>query len=112
MTIAPLLGMMAYFGGEPATRALIASTPAHDITIAPWVKVVGALVTANIAINRAVDALPFREQRLRWRGRNGDRFWRINMVTSRVSARKNGITSTPYDHHDGTPATPAGCPIH
>lgn len=111
-TAAPLLGAMAYFGGEPATRALIATTPAHDIRIDPWIRLAGVLAMTNVRINQLVDTLPFREARLRRRARKGDRFWRVNVVTSKRAAKRKGIHSTPYDHHDATPSTPAGCPIH
>jgi hypothetical protein len=110
-TVKPLLGMMAYFGGEPAVRALVATTPAHDIAIARWVRAIGAVATFNVWLNRVSDVLPFADTRLRRRAAKGDRFWRINVLTSRAAAKRKGILTTPYDHHDATPSTEAGCPI-
>lgn len=110
--IAPLLGAMAYFGGEAATRALIASTPAYDVRLGPWIRFAGVLASTNVVINRAVDVLPFKELRRARRAAKGDRFWRVNVVTSRIDARKKGVTTTRYDHHDATPSVPEGSPIH
>ncbi|MFD4358152.1 oxygenase MpaB family protein [Nocardia sp. NPDC058518] len=98
----PLLAMMAYFGGEPAVRALVATTPARDIPIAGWVRLIGLLVIANVWVNRLFDKLPFRSARLRRRAAKGDRFWRLNVLTSRAAAKRKGILTTPYDHHDTT----------
>lgn len=111
-TAAPLLGAMAYFGGEPATRALIATTPVHDIRIDHWIRLAGVLAQANVWVNRVVDVAPFRTARMIRRARKGDRFWRVNVATSRISARRKGIHTTRYDHHDATPSVPAGCPLH
>ncbi|MEB3031818.1 oxygenase MpaB family protein [[Mycobacterium] nativiensis] len=108
----PLLGVAAYFGGEAATRALIATTPVHDVSLSRWIRLTGLYARANVWQNRVVDILPFKSARLRWRGRTGDRYWRFNLATSRISAKRKGITTTPYDHHDATPSTSAGCPIH
>lgn len=108
----PLLGMMAYFGGEPAVRALIATTPVHDISLTRWVRLIGVVARVNVWMNRVADTLPFEDTRLRRRARRGDRFWRVNVLTSRAAARRKGILTTPYDHHDATPSTPVGCPIH
>ncbi|MDX2357477.1 oxygenase MpaB family protein [Dietzia sp. PP-33] len=110
--VGPLLGMMAYFGGEPAVRALIATTPVHDISIARWVRLIGVVARFNVRMNRITDALPFEDARLRRRALRGDRFWRVNVLTSRAAAARQGILGTPYDHHDATPSTPVGCPIH
>lgn len=104
MKIAPLLGAMAYFGGEAATRALIASTPARDVYLTPWIRVAGVLASTNVMINRAVDVLPFKEIRKARRAARGDRFWRVNVITSKMDAKKKGITTTRYDHHDATPS--------
>lgn len=110
--VGPLLGMMAYFGGEPAVRALIATTPVRDIPIARWVRVIGVVARVNVRMNRIADVLPFEDARLRRRAQRGDRFWRVNVLTSRAAAGRKGILTTPYDHHDATPSTPVGCPIH
>ncbi|MFD3425146.1 oxygenase MpaB family protein [Nocardia fluminea] len=110
--VGPLLGVMAYFGGEPAVRALIATTPVRRVRLTPWIRFTGLLVETNIWINRVADSIPLRATRLRRRSRRGDRFWRVNVVISRASARRQGIRATPYDHHDATPSTSAGCPIH
>ncbi|MFN3340944.1 MAG: hypothetical protein ACK40Z_14685, partial [Dietzia sp.] len=85
--------------------------PVHDISIARWVRLIGVVARVNVWMNRITDTLPFEDTRLRRRALRGDRFWRVNVLTSRAAATRKGILTTPYDHHDATPSTPVGCPI-
>jgi len=108
---APLLGLMANYVGEPLVRALLKTTPLHAVRLGIWPRVFGAVVSLDVRFCAALDRLPAADWRRRRRARNGDPFWRMFASITAAQAARQGIVGTPYDHHDATPSTPAGCPV-
>ncbi|MBO0853251.1 MAG: DUF2236 domain-containing protein [Nocardia sp.] len=108
---APFLGFVAFYSGEPAVRELIRDTPLRDVRLADWRMVAAVAVNLNIRARATTDHLPGRRAVMRLRARSNDPFWRLAVRMIRPVAADKGVRSTPYDHHDHTPNTPAGCPI-
>jgi ER-bound oxygenase mpaB/B'/Rubber oxygenase, catalytic domain len=108
---APLLGLMAYYVGEPLVRALLKTTPLHAVRLGIWPQVLGAVVSLNVHYCAALDRLPALDWRRRRKAANGDPFWRQYAAIATAMAARRGITGTPYDHHEATPGTAPGCPV-
>lgn len=109
---APALGLMACYAGEPLVRALLQTTPLHTVRLGIWPQVFSAAVSLNVYYCATLDRLPAVQWRRRRKARNGDPFWRLMTNIAVAQAARRGITGTPYDHHDATPNTAPGCPIH
>lgn len=106
------LGVLSYYGGEPLVRALVRDTPLQNANLTIASTLTGVLVATNVGLRRFLDHLPFAEQRMNRLARGGDHFWQLTVKVAVFLARRKGITETPYAHHDVTPDTPAGCPVH
>ncbi|WTL58561.1 DUF2236 domain-containing protein [Nocardia sp. NBC_01499] len=109
--VGPMLGALAYFAGEPLVRALTKTTSVAEVNLRPWIALTGLTVKANIVTRRVLDRFPFAEQRMIRRARRSDLFWNLNVRFAKALAARQDIHTTPYDHHDATAHTPAGCPI-
>ena len=108
--LAPLLGFMAYYGGEDLTRALVRATPLADANLTPWIRATKVLVHVNVGLRRVLDHIPGATARAA--GRKSDTaLWGSLLKITRFLAARKGIHGTPYDHHNGTAAIGAGCPI-
>lgn len=108
---APVLGLLACYVGEPLTRALVKTTPLQAVRLGVWPHVFRAVVSMNARWCTVLDKLPGLDRRRRIKACNGDPFWRLHAYAAKVSAARHGVTDTPYDHHDRTPSTQAGCPV-
>lgn len=103
LVLRPLLGSLAYFGGEPIVRALVRTTPARDLPFGPWPAIAGQAARLNVAAREVSDALPLASGRRRLRARRGDPSQRIGVwLLGRVAAR-SGVRAVRYDQHDRCP---------
>jgi hypothetical protein len=109
---APVLGLMACYVNEPLVRALLKTTPLHAVRLGMWPQVFDAALSLNVHYCAALDRVPGAGWRQRQKARNGDPFWRLMTNIAKMQAARRGITGTPYDHHDATPDTAPGCPVH
>jgi len=110
--VAPAVGAVAYYSGDPLARALVSATPYRDVPIQPWKTLTGLVVHVNVKSRMILDRVPGAAIRRVLRARHSDPMWALNVQTARMLARRGGITGTPYRHHDRTPDTPVGCPMH
>ncbi|WP_040796815.1 oxygenase MpaB family protein [Nocardia higoensis] len=109
--VAPAMGMIAYFSGEPAVRALVRNTRFREIRIQPWDTVTGWFSAANVTVGRIGHRLPGAERRAARRLEKGDFFWRLVVWYTRHNSARKGVTATRYNHHNDTATTAIGCPI-
>jgi len=110
--VAPAVGAVAYYSGDPLARALVSATPYRDVPIQPWKTLTGLAVHVNVKSRMILDRVPGATIRRVLRARHSDPMWALNVQMARMLARRGGITGTPYRHHDRTPDTPVGCPMH
>ncbi|UCZ63018.1 oxygenase MpaB family protein [Mycolicibacterium phocaicum] len=110
--VAPVVGAVAYYSGDPLARALVSATRYRDVPIQPWKALTGLAVHANVKSRMLLDRVPGAAIRRVLRARRSDPMWALNVQMARMLARRGGITGTPYRHHDRTPDTPVGCPMH
>lgn len=110
--VAPAVGMIAYYSGDPLARALVSATGYRDVPIQPWKALTGLVVHAGVRSRMVLDRVPGAGMRRALRARHSDPWWALNVQVARMLARRGRITGTPYRHHDRTPDTPAGCPLH
>lgn len=108
--LTPLMGLLAYYGGEDITRALVRATDMADANLTPWVWVAKALVGTNIGFRRLLDRTPGAAARASSRDSDTAMFGSLLKVARFLAARQ-GIHGTPYDHHNQTAGIAAGCPI-
>ncbi|MGB8403636.1 MAG: oxygenase MpaB family protein [Mycobacterium sp.] len=108
--VGPLLGMLAYYGGEDITHAMVRGTGLAGINFRPWTNVTAVLVHTDIGFRRLLDRTPGAARRAA--SRESDTvMWRAAVKIARFIAGRNGVTGTPYDHHNQTADVGAGCPI-
>lgn len=107
----PVLGIVAFYAGEPLARGLVRSTPFRDVPVQPWLTLTSLAVRANVTWCALTDLLPLQQQRMKRRARGGDPVQGVAVKLNTLLARRAGVFQTPYDHHDATPDTPAGCPV-
>ncbi|WP_197378254.1 oxygenase MpaB family protein [Mycolicibacterium mengxianglii] len=106
----PAAGLMAYYGGEELVRSLLRATDLADAKLRPWMRVARVLVHTNVTWRRLLDRTPGAARRAA--ARDSDRaLWGSLLRFTRITAARNGIHGTPYDHHDRTAAVAPGCPI-
>jgi len=110
--VGPMIGMVAYYSGDGLARSLVGATHYRDVRIQPWKFLAGIAVHANVKQRMLFDALPGAERRLVRRARYSDPMWLRNVKAAKITARRAGVKDTPYRHHDQTPGTPSGCPMH
>lgn len=110
--VAPAVGMIAYYSGDPLARALVSATPYRDVPIQPWKTLTGVAVHASVKSRMILDRIPGAGLRRAVRARHSDPWWALNVQVARILAGRGGIFGTPYRHHDQTPDTPVGCPMH
>lgn len=110
--VAPALGAVAYYASDPLARALVATTPYRDMRLQPWKSLTGLAVHTNVKLRMVLDRIPAAQFRLVNRAAFGDPWELINMQLAKILARRAGVKGTPFKHHDQTPNTPTGCPIH
>ncbi|MCV7278707.1 DUF2236 domain-containing protein [Mycolicibacterium flavescens] len=107
---APVFGIIGYYSGEPAVRALLEHTPLRDVPIRLSQNITRCAVTANVTFRRLGDRLPGAARRAERQLAKGDLFWRLIVwYTQRIAAKK-GVTETSYSHHNHTAETGVGCP--
>lgn len=111
-SVGPVIGVIAYYSGEPLARALVASTPYRDVHIQPWIALTGIAVHANVKFRMLTDHLPGARKRSEMRARNGDPLEGGQVKLAYKLAKRAGVLDTPYTQHDKTPDTPIGCPVH
>lgn len=109
--IAPVVGVIAYYSGDPLARALASATPYRDVPIQPWKALTGLAVHAAVKCRVILDRVPGARVRRNLRARHSDPWWALNVGFASKLARRGGVTSTPYRHHDDTPDTPVRCPV-
>lgn len=110
--VAPVLGAVAYYSGEPLARALVAATPYRDVPLQPWTALAGLAVHVNVTSRRVLDAVPGASVRRLLRARHGDPWWTVNVRIAELLARRGGVADTRYRHHDTTAGAASGCPMH
>lgn len=106
----PLLGLLAYYGGEELTHALVRATGLADVNLKPWMRVAKVLVYTNVGLRRLLDRAPRAAARAAAR-ESDTAMWGSTLKIARFLAARHGIHGTPYDHHNQTAGISAGCPI-
>lgn len=110
--VAPVLGAVAYYSGEPLARALAAATPYRDVPLQPWTTLAGVAVHANVKLRMLLDLVPGAGLRRVIRARHSDPWWAVNLQIAELLARRGGVADTRYRHHDATATAANGCPMH
>lgn len=110
--MAPVLGAVAYYSGDPLARALVATTAYRNVSLQPWKTLTGLAVHANVKSRMVWDRIPAAQFRLVNRAAFGDPWELVGVQLAKVLASRAGVKGTAYKHHDKTLHTPAGCPIH
>jgi ER-bound oxygenase mpaB/B'/Rubber oxygenase, catalytic domain len=104
----PLLGLLAYYGGDDLAHAMVRGTSLAGVNLGPWMGVSKVLVNANVGFRRLLDRVPGATARAA--ARESDlALWGSLLAIFRFLAARKGIHGTPYDHHNDTAA--AGCPV-
>ncbi|ROO85243.1 uncharacterized protein DUF2236 [Actinocorallia herbida] len=103
----PLFGLLSALVGEPLVRALLQDSPLAGTRLRPWQRLAEATTHLNVLLRRIGDRLPSAATRATIRASNGDPWQRLAMRSAVASARRSGVTGTPYDHDDGSVPRPA-----
>jgi hypothetical protein len=104
----PVLGLLAYYGGEDLAHAMVRGTSLAGVNLRPWMGVSKVLVNVNVGWRRLLDRVPGATARAA--ARDSDlALWGSMLAVARFVAARKGIHGTPYDHHNETAA--AGCPV-
>jgi ER-bound oxygenase mpaB/B'/Rubber oxygenase, catalytic domain len=110
--VAPVLGAVAYYSGDPLARALVATTAYRNVPLQPWKTLTGLAVHINVKSRMVLDRIPTAGLRLSNRAAFGDPWELVGVQLAKALATRAGTKSTAYKHHDETPNTRAGCPVH
>jgi hypothetical protein len=111
VTLSPLLGGLAYFGGEPMVRALMQETAGRAVPLQPWTFLTGLLVRFNILQRIIDDRLPGSHWRRDYRTRSGDPAQRVAVKLLKKVAIPRGFSASSYTSHDDSPNVQPGCPF-
>ncbi|GAB19798.1 hypothetical protein GOEFS_095_00330 [Gordonia effusa NBRC 100432] len=108
-TVAPLMGVLSNYSGEPLVRALLGGTPFEHVRLQPWRALGGFAIRADVALHRIDDVFPGARSRREKRTLRGDRYEGAAVAVSRARAKALGI-ELDYTGHDTTKKT-SGCPV-
>ncbi|MCX8556622.1 hypothetical protein A5642_12035 [Mycolicibacterium mucogenicum] len=104
----PLLGLLAYYGGDDLAHAMVRGTSLAGVNLRPWMGVSKVLVNVNVGLRRLLDRVPGATARAA--ARESDlALWGSMLAVARFVAARKGIHGTPYDHHNETAS--GGCPV-
>jgi hypothetical protein len=111
VTLSPLLGGLAYFGGEPMVRALMQETAGRTVRLQPWTWLTGLLVRLNVLQRIIDDRLPGAHWRRVFRAQSGDPAQRVAVQLMKRTAARRGMSASSYASHDDSPNVQPGCPL-
>lgn len=112
LAVSPAIGAVAYYSGDPLARALVATTPYHDVPLEPWKMLTQLAVHGAVKFRMVMDRIPGKRIRIAGGAAFGDPWELAGVQLTRILARRAGVNGSPFKHHDQTPNTPAGCPVH
>lgn len=98
--LAAVFGLVAELTGEPLVRALLRDTPMDGIRLWPWRSAAAALTRLNVLQRRVGDRLPGARRRTERRVRHGDPWQHRAVAAVAKRARRAGVTTAAYVHHD------------
>ncbi|MEV6773968.1 oxygenase MpaB family protein [Nocardia sp. NPDC051030] len=104
--IAPVFGLLAAHGGAGLVRALLQDSPLATVRLQPWQGIAEAAGQINVLQRRLGDHLPRAEARTARRAQHGDTQLLVALLGALAS--RNGVSGTPYDHHDTSVETATG----
>lgn len=112
LAVSPAIGAVAYYSGDALARALVAATPYHDVPLEPWKMLTQLAVHGAVKFRMVMDRIPGKRIRIAGGAALGDPWELAGVQLTRILARRAGVNGSPFKHHDQTPNTPAGCPVH